>query len=84
MYYVQYFNKRDDKLVEGVGDRSVVILDGREKVENMHLAARRHNGFNRPLYDGYQLMKGERFSTSRPISNLNVRKENGVYEQIPR
>ena len=83
MVYVEYYNEvtptnwqglqdfdYTPKLVEACGDRSVVVLDGRNSLETMHNDARVFNGVRRPTYAAYRLMKGESFTRSSPISNI--------------
>lgn len=45
MYYVQYYDKRGNDYVEACGDRSILILDGRNNLETMCKDAEDHNGF---------------------------------------
>jgi len=69
MVYVQYYE--DDKN-EALGDRGIIILDGRNSMETLHEDARRFNNWRRPKYYGYRIFKGERFSTSKPISEFHT------------
>lgn len=71
MYYVQYF-QRDSKtmLVEACGDRSVVLLDGRNNLRTMKEDVMRYNGNHRPNYDAYRIYQGDTFTRSHPITEL--------------
>ncbi len=72
MVYVQYFQKSaiSNDLVSACGDRSVVILDGRNNLETMQNDARQFNGYRRPHYPAFQIMRGESFSRSSPITSI--------------
>ena len=69
MYYVQFFQKGavSGQPIEACGDRSVVILDGRESRYD-HNAIAAYECAKRG-YIGWQLFKGETFTRSSPISN---------------
>lgn len=64
MTYIQFFYRRGSDYAEACGDRSVVILDGREKSAS-HLkvgaAECRKRGF-----DAFQVYKGASFVRSNP------------------
>ena len=72
MVYVQYLQKSalTGELTPACGDRSVVILDGRNNIETMKAQAVSHNGFRRPIYLAYQIFRGDTFSRSEPITNI--------------
>jgi hypothetical protein len=70
MRYVQYFDDRDGELVEPCGDRSVVILDGRNSLETSIDDAIKFNGFHRPTYDAFQIRQGEVFSRSSAMTEI--------------
>ena len=72
MVYVQYYYKNENKFIEPCGDRSVVILDGRNSIETMKKDAVQFNGYRRPVYDAYRIFKGETFSRSNPITELKT------------
>lgn len=74
MVYVQYYYKKENEFIEPCGDRSIVILDGRNSIETMKNDAIRFNGYRRPVYDAYKIFKGETFSRSNPITNLIILK----------
>lgn len=66
MVYVQYYERMG---VDAIGDRSVIILDGRwrqsilEKIANEHCAKRG--------YMGWRLFKGESFTRSLPMTDYH-------------
>ena len=72
MTYVQYLipSAVSGKLVETCGDRSTVILDGRNSITTMHDDAIRFNGLNRPIFKAYQLFKGASFLDAKPLSDI--------------
>lgn len=74
MVYAQYFNYGviSKELIEACGDRSVVILDGRQNEYTWHIDAVECNGFRRPKYPAYQLWRGRNFSDSQPISKVVI------------
>jgi hypothetical protein len=71
MVYVQYFDiDLAGKLSPAMGDRAVVILDGRNNLENMIIDAVKFNGFRRPVYKAFQIFKGDSFSRSSAITEI--------------
>lgn len=74
MVYVQYFDKSciSDNLIPACGDRSVVVLDGRNKLETWIQDAIKFNGFRRPKYKAFQIFKGESFTRSNPITEITL------------
>lgn len=67
MYYADFFRDTEG-LQEAVGDRSVVILDGRVRLSTQVAAAKAHGlqyGFK-----SFQLCRGESFIRGRSISPL--------------
>lgn len=70
MYYVQYYEKRVNGFIEPCGDRSVLILDGRNNLKTMCQDAENHNGIRRPHYAAYRIFKGDSFLNSVPITEL--------------
>lgn len=71
MVFVQYFEyDLSGKLSEAIGDRSVVILDGRNSIATMKSEARQWNGYRRPVYKAFQLFKGTSFTDCQPITNI--------------
>lgn len=59
--YIQYldFSPISGHLYEPCGDRAVVILDGRNCLDTMIDDAHRFNGFNRPKYPHFKIMRGD-------------------------
>jgi hypothetical protein len=70
MRYVQYYIKNDKEFFQGLGDRSVVILDGRNTIKNSIKDAIKFNSYCRPTYDGFKLYQGESIMRSKPITDL--------------
>ena len=70
MRYVQYYQEQDGELVEACGDRSIVILDGRNSIETSKQDAINFNGYHRPKYDAFQICQGDGFTRSRAITNI--------------
>lgn len=70
MYYVQYYEKRGGNFVEPCGDRSILILDGRNNLDTMRQDAENNNGVRRPHYDAYRIFKGDSFLNSVPITEF--------------
>jgi len=73
MFYVQFFQRAvwpigTNDLIEGTGDRSVIILDGRESLSTMHSFSRAQ--CHRRGYLAWQLFKGPSFTRSSPISTI--------------
>jgi hypothetical protein len=69
--YVQYYetNCITKKLYAPCGDRSVVVLDGRNNLATMKDDAIRFNGYRRPKYEAYQIFKGD-FRESIPVTDI--------------
>lgn len=69
--YVQYYetNCITKKLHAPCGDRSVVVLDGRNNLATMKSDAIRFNGYRRPKYEAYQIFKGD-FRESKAITDI--------------
>lgn len=75
MYFIQYYDTNlkgelKEELKEALGDRSVVICDGRNSIETMKSDAIKYNGFRRPLYKAFRIFKGESFTRSNPITEI--------------
>jgi hypothetical protein len=70
MRYVQYYWKHENKMMEEIGDRGVVILDARNSVETSINDAKEFNGKHRPLYAGFKIFQGESFLNAKPITEL--------------
>lgn len=72
MVFAQFYRRSTvdpAKLVEGCGDHAVVILDGRSP--QRHQAWAREECHKRG-YVAWQLMKGDRFTDARPISEIEM------------
>lgn len=63
-----YWNNNTSSPVEGCGDRSVIILDGRNNVETHHEIARAE--CVKRGYIGYSLHRGESFTRSSTIAKF--------------
>ena len=72
MIFVQYFDRGGitGDLREACGDRSIVILDGRNSMSTWKDDAVKFNGFRRPVYAAYQLYKGRNVNDSKPITDI--------------
>jgi len=71
MVYVQYYERNSSgELQEAIGDRGVVVLDGRNSLETMKSDAVAFNGERRPVFDGYRIFKGYSFTRSAPITEI--------------
>lgn len=69
MIYAQFYHRGDDgTFYEGVGDRQVVILDGRPSPTTHGEIAEKEA--RKRGYDAWRIFKGESFTRSRPISQL--------------
>ncbi len=75
-YYIQYVDKSPvtGNMYAPCGDRSVVILDGRNNLDTMINDAHEFNGVRRPLYVGFNIVRG---SFNRP-SNVIYSSTNGI------
>ena len=74
MYFVQYYHKekcyKGETFAMAMGDRAVVILDGRNNINTMYQDAVEFNGYRRPKYDAFAIFKGETFSRSERITEI--------------
>lgn len=70
MIYVQFYQKSaiSDELIEASGDRSVIILDGRESRFAQTSIARQ--ACQERGYLAWRLFKGETFTRSAPTDEL--------------
>ena len=65
--YIQYLDyDLAGKLSEPCGDRSVIILDGRNNLQTWIQIAKENNGVRRPLFAGFTIQQGD-FINSREI-----------------
>lgn len=85
MIYAQFFHPsavEPLKLVPACGDRSVIILDGRRSLTALHAVCMDEE--ERRGYRGYQLMKGESFTRSEPVTGVYMSPEDakaGMYAE---
>ena len=79
MYYAQFY-RRDlsGALAEGVGDRSVVIIDGRLTSQKIFGIAREE--CNRRGFTHYRIFKGDSFTRSGAISQMYNAEGRPVYD----
>lgn len=80
MYYAQFFQKSaiSDNIIEACGDRSVIILDGRNSRKTMGEIA--ESECNKRNYLAWQIHSGESFTRSTPVSQVNyVRKNEKIH-----
>ena len=71
MVYTQYYEEKlDGKIDEVLGDRGVVILDGRNNIETMIIDSLKFNGNRRPAYKCFRIFKGETFTKSIAITEM--------------
>lgn len=70
MLYVQFYQKSaiSDDIIQGVGDRSVIILDGRNTPFTHHSISEAE--CKRRGYVAWQVFHGESFSRSTPIGSI--------------
>jgi len=73
--FIEYLEKDlAGNLNRPCGDRSIIILDGRVKLENMVEIAIESNGRARPLYPYFQICEGD-LKSSRVIYSSHFPKE---------
>jgi len=72
MVCIQYFHKGviSGQNIPACGDRAVVVLDGRQTIKTWNQDAVRFNGYRRESYTAYQIMRGESFTRSQPITGI--------------
>lgn len=71
MHFIQFYQRSaidPKRLVEAIGDRSVIIVDGREG-ETVHHAIAMDEQDKRG-YVAYRLMKGETFTRATPLTDV--------------
>ena len=72
MHYAEFYHDADGNQ-PGCGDRSVLILDGREA---LHLQVEHAQDWcKRYKYKSFRLMKGESFTRSKAISTVQRARE---------
>lgn len=71
MIYAQFFQRSatdKTKIIEACGDRAVIVLDGREtRASHNHIASVE---CLKRGYVAWQLMKGDSFTRSSPITDV--------------
>lgn len=75
MVYAQFYQRAvwpvgTDRIIEGTGDRSVVILDGRNTRETWERIAKQECA--KRGYVAWSLHKGEAFSRSKPLTLVTL------------
>lgn len=68
MVWAEYGTIKDDVFIPACGDRAVIILDGRYRLDALIDTAIVNNGHRRPVYEAVQLFKGPRFTESKPLT----------------
>lgn len=70
--YVEYLDISPvtGELYKPCGDRSIVQLDSRNTLDNMHKDAREFNGYRRPVYHSYQIIQGNALRDAKPITDV--------------
>jgi hypothetical protein len=59
-YFIQYldFSPVTGALYEPCGDRAVLLLDGRNNLKTMVNDGHKFNGYRRPIYPHFKIMRG--------------------------
>lgn len=72
MYWVEYLDyDLAGNLNRPLGDRGIVILDGRNSIQTMRENAQQINGNGRPFYPAAQIYRGETLNRGRkPITEV--------------
>ena len=72
MYYTQFYEKGhvSGDLIEACGDRSVIIIDGRESMETMCAFSKEHA--KKRGFKAFRIMRGESFTRSSPFANMPI------------
>ena len=71
--YVEYYQPSaidPDRLVPACGDRASVQLDARQSADTHHADAIRFNGYRRPFYAAYRLLKGDSIARAIPLTPI--------------
>jgi hypothetical protein len=70
--YIQYLDyDLSGKLSEPCGDRSIVVLDGRNSLETMIKDGIDFNGYRRPNYPHFRIMQGDLRSAKSIYSTVH-------------
>ena len=76
MRYVQFYQMsvkmpgKESKPIEACGDRSVIILDARNRIENSEALARLE--CQKRKYIGYSIHEGRSFTDSRQVTKYKA------------
>lgn len=70
MYWIEFYHNRVTEFVAGVGDRSVVIVDGRESAATHHSIAITEG--RKRGYDAYRICKGPAFTRPEKVTGLHM------------
>lgn len=68
MYWIAFYYRSTTGFVSGVGDRSVIVVDGRESAATHHDLARSEG--RKRGYDAYRICKGPSFT--RPDKETGI------------
>ena len=64
--WVEYYHNENRP---ALGDRSVVILDGRNRLSTWIEDGHAFNGYRRPVYGGFKILRGEYLCTGTEITS---------------
>lgn len=70
MYFAEFYNRTESGFAEACGDRSVLILDGRESARRHHSHAKEWGG--KHGFGAYKLCKGETFTRASVCTGLQL------------
>lgn len=60
--WIEYY---DNPNQPALGDRSIVRIDGRNNLETQIADGHRFNGYRRPKYNGFRIIRGESLLRTR-------------------
>ena len=63
------FSKENKKPIPACGGDSVLVLDGRNNIDNMISDATNYNNRMKNKFTGFKILKGESFTRSREITD---------------
>jgi len=66
MIWAQFYHLRNNSYVEGVGDRQLIFLDGRQKLHTWKAIAEKEG--KKRGYDGYAIYRGNRLCSGFCLS----------------
>ena len=73
MIYAQYYYQVEGQLVEAIGDRAVIILDGRRSLNNLIADAIESNEVKRPRFDAFDLRRGTFTKNAKLTKPINLK-----------